>query len=154
MPLLWVLRDELGLTGTKYGCGVAACGACTVHIDGQPVRSCVMPSGAVAGKSVTTIEGLAETPGFARLEEVSQSLKDIHLKHALPVIYGYSSLAATAGAIPVPLYPPVRLGRMEEYHQRTAAMLTAVGARLLISDNRIRRLLGQAVERAKGWAQS
>ncbi|MFO1317990.1 MAG: (2Fe-2S)-binding protein [Burkholderiales bacterium] len=61
MPLLWVLRDELGLTGTKYGCGVAACGACTVHIDGQPVRSCVMPSGAVAGKSVTTIEGLSAT---------------------------------------------------------------------------------------------
>ena len=59
MPLLWVLRDELGLTGTKYGCGVAACGACTVHLDGEPLRSCVMPVGAVAGKSVTTIEGLS-----------------------------------------------------------------------------------------------
>jgi isoquinoline 1-oxidoreductase alpha subunit len=59
MPLLWVLRDELGLTGTKYGCGVAACGACTVHIDGAPVRSCVMPVSAVAGQSVTTIEGLS-----------------------------------------------------------------------------------------------
>jgi isoquinoline 1-oxidoreductase alpha subunit len=59
MPLLWVLRDALGLTGTKYGCGIAACGACTVHIDGQPVRACVMPISAVEGKSVTTIEGLS-----------------------------------------------------------------------------------------------
>jgi len=59
MPLLWVLRDELGLTGTKYGCGIAACGACTVHVDGQPMRSCVMPVSAVEGKSVTTIEGLS-----------------------------------------------------------------------------------------------
>jgi len=59
MPLLWVLRDELGLTGTKYACGVAACGACTVHVDGQPVRSCVMPVSAVEGKAITTIEGLS-----------------------------------------------------------------------------------------------
>ena len=59
MPLLWVLRDLLGLTGTKYGCGMAQCGACTVHLDGQAVRSCVLPVGAVAGKSVTTIEGLS-----------------------------------------------------------------------------------------------
>jgi isoquinoline 1-oxidoreductase alpha subunit len=59
MPLLWVLRDELGLTGSKYGCGIAACGACTVHIDGQPVRACVMPISAVEGRSVTTIEGLS-----------------------------------------------------------------------------------------------
>jgi isoquinoline 1-oxidoreductase alpha subunit len=59
MPLLWVLRDLLGLTGTKYGCGMAQCGACTVHLDGQAVRSCVLPVGAVAGRSVTTIEGLS-----------------------------------------------------------------------------------------------
>ena len=58
-PLLWVLRDTLGLTGTKYGCGMALCGACTVHIDGAPTRSCVTPVGSVAGKSVTTIEGLS-----------------------------------------------------------------------------------------------
>jgi isoquinoline 1-oxidoreductase alpha subunit len=57
-PLLWVLRDNLGLTGTKYGCGIAQCGACTVHVDGQPVRSCQTPVGAVAGHKVTTIEGL------------------------------------------------------------------------------------------------
>jgi len=58
MPLLWALRDTVGLTGTKYGCGIGACGACTVHIDGQPTRACVTPLGAVAGKSITTIEGL------------------------------------------------------------------------------------------------
>ena len=57
-PLLWVLRDTLGLTGTKFGCGMALCGACTVHLDGQPVRSCVTPVGAVGRRKVTTIEGL------------------------------------------------------------------------------------------------
>ena len=60
MPLLWVLRDELGLRGTKYGCGIAACGACTVHMDGQPVRACVMPMSAVEGKKITTIEALSK----------------------------------------------------------------------------------------------
>jgi isoquinoline 1-oxidoreductase alpha subunit len=58
-PLLWVLRDHLGMTGTKYGCGMALCGACTVHIDGAATRSCVLPLSAVAGRSVTTIEGLS-----------------------------------------------------------------------------------------------
>jgi isoquinoline 1-oxidoreductase alpha subunit len=59
MPLLWVLRDVLGLTGTKYGCGMAQCGACTVLLDGRPIRSCVRPAAAVAGRAVTTIEGLS-----------------------------------------------------------------------------------------------
>ncbi len=59
MPLLWVLRDLLGLTGTKFGCGIAQCGACTVHLDGKPLRSCVTPVAAAEGKSVTTIEGLS-----------------------------------------------------------------------------------------------
>src|SRR6266446_2697020 len=58
MPLLWAIREKLGLTGTKFGCGVAQCGACTVHVDGQSVRSCVTPVAAVTGKKVTTIEGL------------------------------------------------------------------------------------------------
>ena len=60
MPLLWVLRDILGLTGTKFGCGIAICGSCTVHLDGEPVRSCVIPIGTLAGKNVLTIEGLSE----------------------------------------------------------------------------------------------
>ena len=59
MPLLWVIRDELGLTGTKFGCGISMCGACTVHVNGEAVRSCGMVVGDVAGKSVTTIEGLS-----------------------------------------------------------------------------------------------
>jgi isoquinoline 1-oxidoreductase alpha subunit len=59
MPLLWVLRDLLGLTGTKFGCGMAQCGACTVLVDGEPLRSCVRPAAAVAGRAITTIEGLS-----------------------------------------------------------------------------------------------
>ena len=59
-PLLWVIRDTLGLTGTKFGCGIAQCGACTVHLDGTPIRSCVTPVSAAAGREITTIEGLSE----------------------------------------------------------------------------------------------
>lgn len=59
MPLLWVIRDFLGLTGTKYGCGQSLCGACTIHLDGNPIRSCVLPVSAAAGKRITTIEGLS-----------------------------------------------------------------------------------------------
>jgi isoquinoline 1-oxidoreductase alpha subunit len=73
MPLLWVLRDRLGYTGTKYGCGMALCGACTVHIDGQATRCCVLPVAAVAGKDVRTIEGLAEGE---RLHPVQQAWID------------------------------------------------------------------------------
>ena len=60
MPLLWVIRDELGLTGTKFGCGVAQCGACTVHVDGKATRTCVLPVAAVAGKTIRTIESLSD----------------------------------------------------------------------------------------------
>jgi isoquinoline 1-oxidoreductase alpha subunit len=60
-PLLWVLRDDLDMTGTKFGCGMALCGACTVHIDGQPTRSCMTPASAVAGKRITTIEAIGAT---------------------------------------------------------------------------------------------
>ncbi len=62
MPLLWFLRDEASLTGTKYGCGMSLCGACTVHLDGEPVRSCVTPVSAAAGKAVTTVEGIGADP--------------------------------------------------------------------------------------------
>ncbi|HEX3065495.1 MAG TPA: (2Fe-2S)-binding protein [Dongiaceae bacterium] len=68
-PLLWVLRDVLGMTGTKFGCGIAQCGACTVHVDGRPVRSCVLPVGAVGDRPVTTIEAVGDTPTGARIQK-------------------------------------------------------------------------------------
>ena len=69
MPLLWVLRDVIGLTGTKFGCGIAACGACTVHLDGQPIRSCVTPMRAIAGYQVTTVEGIGNTPAGKKVQD-------------------------------------------------------------------------------------
>jgi len=69
MPLLWVLRDIVGLTGTKFGCGIAQCGACTVHIDGKAVRSCLLPVGTLAGKAITTIEAVGETPVGAKVQK-------------------------------------------------------------------------------------
>ena len=69
MPVLWVLRDVIGLTGTKFGCGVAACGACTVQLEGQAIRSCVTPVSAVAGKAITTIEAIGETPTGKKVQE-------------------------------------------------------------------------------------
>jgi isoquinoline 1-oxidoreductase alpha subunit len=69
MPLLWVLRDVIGLTGTKFGCGIAQCGACTVHLDGQPVRSCVLPVGSIGGKAITTIEAVGNTPNGAKVQQ-------------------------------------------------------------------------------------
>jgi isoquinoline 1-oxidoreductase subunit alpha len=76
-PLLWVIREQVGLTGTKYGCGIAQCGSCTVHIDGAAVRSCVMPVSAAAGKKITTIEGLASGN---KLHKVQQAW----IKHEVP----------------------------------------------------------------------
>src|SRR6185437_6410996 len=69
-PLLWVIREQVGLTGTKYGCGIAQCGACTVHVDGAPMRSCSFPVSAAAGKKITTIEGLAQG---GKLHKVQQA---------------------------------------------------------------------------------
>jgi len=68
-PLLWVLRDHLAMTGTKFGCGMALCGACTVHLDGQAIRSCTTPISAVAGKKVTTIEGIGATPAGKAVQD-------------------------------------------------------------------------------------
>src|SRR5467141_2152270 len=67
-PLLWVLRDVLGMTGTKFGCGLALCGACTIHLDGKPVRSCITPVSAAAGKQITTIEAIGATPAGKRIQ--------------------------------------------------------------------------------------
>jgi isoquinoline 1-oxidoreductase alpha subunit len=69
MPLLWALRDVIGLTGTKFGCGVALCGTCTVHLDGRPIRSCITPVASVVGKSVTTIEAIGDTPSGKKIQE-------------------------------------------------------------------------------------
>jgi len=69
MPVLWVLRDVVGLTGTKFGCGMALCGACTVHLDGQPTRSCVTPVSAAVGKRITTIEAIGETPAGRKVQK-------------------------------------------------------------------------------------
>lgn len=92
MPLLWVLRDELGHTGTKFGCGVAACGACTVHLDGQAVRSCVMPMSAVAGKKVQTIE--------ARDDAILARLQAAWLAHQVPQCgYCQSGMLMAAAAL-------------------------------------------------------
>ena len=73
-PLLWALRDELGLTGTKFGCGMALCGACTVQVDGSPIRSCVTPVSSAAGKKITTIEGIGATPVGQRVQEAWRAL--------------------------------------------------------------------------------
>jgi isoquinoline 1-oxidoreductase subunit alpha len=75
MPLLWVLRDVIGLTGTKFGCGIAACGACTVHLDGQATRSCVTPVSAVAGKKITTIEAIGETAPGKKIQDAWVALE-------------------------------------------------------------------------------
>src|SRR5215475_14925036 len=77
MPLLWVLRDLIGLTGTKFGCGIAQCGACTVHLDGKPVRSCVLPVSAVGNRAITTIEGVGATPAGARIQKAWLDLEVI-----------------------------------------------------------------------------
>ncbi len=69
MPLLWVLRDLLGLTGTKFGCGIAQCGACTVHLGGQPVRSCLLPMSAVGSRPVLTIEAIGDTPNGRKVQQ-------------------------------------------------------------------------------------
>jgi isoquinoline 1-oxidoreductase alpha subunit len=69
MPLLWALRDVLGMTGTKFGCGIGQCGACTVHVDGKPVRSCLLPVGRVGDRAITTIEGVGATPAGAKVQK-------------------------------------------------------------------------------------
>ena len=77
MPLLWVLRDLLGMTGTKFGCGIAQCGACTVHIDGNPVRSCLLPVGSIGTRAVTTIEGIGATEVGAKVQKAWLGLEVI-----------------------------------------------------------------------------
>jgi isoquinoline 1-oxidoreductase subunit alpha len=89
-PLLWVLRDTLGMTGTKFGCGMALCGACTVHLDGSPVRSCATPVSAAAGKKVMTIEAMAASP-------VGKAVQAAWVKHDVPQC-GYCQSGQIMGA--------------------------------------------------------
>jgi isoquinoline 1-oxidoreductase subunit alpha len=84
MPLLWVLRDVLGLTGTKFGCGIAQCGACTVHLDGTAVRSCQLPVGAVGERAITTIEGVGQTPAGAKIQKAWLDLEVIQCGYCQP----------------------------------------------------------------------
>jgi isoquinoline 1-oxidoreductase alpha subunit len=92
-PLLWVLREQAGLTGTKYGCGIAQCGACTVHIDGTAVRSCIMPVSAVEGKQITTIEGLAANGVLTKVQKA-------WLEHDVPQCgYCQSGMIMAAAAL-------------------------------------------------------
>jgi isoquinoline 1-oxidoreductase alpha subunit len=84
MPLLWVLRDVLGMTGTKFGCGMALCGACTVHVDGNPVRSCLLPVSAVGNRAVTTIEGIGATPEGAKVQKAWLDLEVMQCGYCQP----------------------------------------------------------------------
>ena len=84
MPLLWVLRDVLGMTGTKFGCGIAQCGACTVHLDGVAVRSCQLPAGAIAGRAITTIEGVGDTAAGAKIQFAWRELEVVQCGYCQP----------------------------------------------------------------------
>jgi isoquinoline 1-oxidoreductase alpha subunit len=100
MPLLWVLRDVLGLTGTKFGCGIAQCGACTVHMDGKPVRSCVLPASAVRDRPITTIEGVGATDAGAKVQKAWLNLEVIQCGYCQSG--QIMSAAALLAAIPNP----------------------------------------------------
>ncbi|MET0274262.1 MAG: (2Fe-2S)-binding protein [Phenylobacterium sp.] len=97
MPLLWVLRDVLGLTGTKFGCGIAQCGACTVHIDGAALRSCMLPAGSVVGRQITTIEAVGQTPAGRKIQQAWLELEVIQCGYCQPgqVMSASALLAAT-----------------------------------------------------------
>ncbi len=95
-PLLWVLRDELGLIGTKYGCGIAICGVCTIHVDGVPTRSCVLPISGLEGRRIRTIEGLATkgTDGEIKLHPVQQAFLEIQVPQCSWCMSGQMMTAA------------------------------------------------------------
>ena len=97
-PLLWALRDLLGLTGTKFGCGIAQCGACTVHLDGVATRSCMLPIGAVGERAITTIEGIGDTPEGRKLQKAWLDLEVVQCGYCQPgqIMSAAALLARTA----------------------------------------------------------
>src|SRR5260221_9849365 len=99
-PLLWVLRDVLGLTGTKFGCGIAQCGACTVHVDGAPLRSCMLPVGTLNGRAVTTIEAVGATPAGAKVQKAWLDLEVVQCGYCQPG--QIMSAAALLASTPAP----------------------------------------------------
>jgi isoquinoline 1-oxidoreductase subunit alpha len=84
IPLLWVLRDVLGMTGTKFGCGMALCGACTVHMNGSPIRSCIFPVGSIGDSAITTIEAVGETPAGQKIQQAWLDLEVIQCGYCQP----------------------------------------------------------------------
>ncbi|GAC1359183.1 MAG: (2Fe-2S)-binding protein [Variovorax sp.] len=129
-PLLWVIRETAGLTGTKFGCGAGLCGACTVYVDGQPQRSCVTPVSSVAGKSITTIEGLSP--------DTNHAIQKAWIQHDVPQCgYCQSGMIMAAAALlerhPVPTDAHIdeamsNLCRCATYHRVRAAIHTAAKA--------------------------
>jgi len=130
MPLLWALRDLLNLTGTKYGCGIAACGACTVHLDGQPVRSCQTPISEAAGKAVTTIEGVRG--------EVAEAVQNAWIRLDVPQC-GYCQSGQVMSAI----------GLLSENRKPTDADIDAVMSGNLCRCATYQRIRGAVKEAAK-----
>ncbi len=100
MPLLWVLRDLLGLTGTKFGCGIGQCGACTVHLEGVPVRSCLLPIGSIRGRPITTVEGVGATPSGAKIQRAWLDVEVIQCGYCQSG--QIMSAAALLAAMPLP----------------------------------------------------
>jgi isoquinoline 1-oxidoreductase alpha subunit len=107
-PLLWVIREQTGLTGTKFGCGIAQCGACTVHLNGQPVRSCVMPVQAAANQQITTIEGIGQ--GQAGLHAVQQAWIDEQVPQCGYCQSGHIDVAMSGNICRCGTYPRIRRG--------------------------------------------
>jgi isoquinoline 1-oxidoreductase alpha subunit len=110
-PLLWVLRDVLGMTGTKFGCGIAQCGACTVQIDGEPVRSCLLPVGAIGDRKITTIEGIGETGAGRKVQKAWLDLEVVQCGYcqageimSADVLYGPVTARQKAGAVKAELF--------------------------------------------------
>src|SRR6267154_1110424 len=105
MPLLWALRDVMGMTGTKFGCGIALCGACTVHLDGIPRRSCVMPAGEAIGHAITTIEAIGATPAGKKVQEAWLDLEVVQCGYCQSG--QIMAAAALLAKIPAPTDPDI-----------------------------------------------